>query len=199
VYLPSFTLSLPQSMITLGLTGGIGSGKTAVAARLAEKPGVRVVFADDEAKRLMHEDAALRAALVARLGPETYDAESRLDRAGLAQRARPPRRPARAACARRGRPARRRPASGVRGGAALRGRRRPARGPRGRRGRAARNAHRPRRGARRRDARAGPGPDGGAAPARGAPRAGRLRHRERRRPRPPRRPGGRPLRRTRAG
>src|SRR5690606_16822967 len=52
----------------------------------AEKPGVRVVFADDEAKRLMHEDAALRAALVARFGPETYDAEGRLDRAGLAAR-----------------------------------------------------------------------------------------------------------------
>ncbi|MDX1421256.1 MAG: dephospho-CoA kinase [Rubricoccaceae bacterium] len=73
-------------MKTLGVTGGIGSGKSAVAARLAEKPGVRVVYADVVAKRLMQEDPALRAALVERFGPETYDAEGRLDRARLAAR-----------------------------------------------------------------------------------------------------------------
>lgn len=73
-------------MITLGITGGIGSGKSAVAARLAEKPGVRVVVADDVAKRLMQEDPALRAALAERFGPETYDAGGRLDRARLAER-----------------------------------------------------------------------------------------------------------------
>jgi dephospho-CoA kinase len=71
---------------TLGLTGGIGSGKSAVAARLAEKPGVRVVQADAVAKRLMQEDPALREALVAAFGPGTYDAEGRLDRAYLAAR-----------------------------------------------------------------------------------------------------------------
>ena len=73
-------------MKTLGLTGGIGSGKSAVAARLAEKPGVRVVLADAVAKRLMHEDPAIREALVAAFGPSTYDAEGRLDRAYLAAR-----------------------------------------------------------------------------------------------------------------
>jgi dephospho-CoA kinase len=73
-------------MITLGLTGGIGSGKSAVAAHLASEPGVRVLYADDEAKRLMHEDIALRAALVERFGREIYDTEGRLDRAALADR-----------------------------------------------------------------------------------------------------------------
>ncbi|NNF57104.1 MAG: dephospho-CoA kinase [Rhodothermaceae bacterium] len=73
-------------MITLGLTGGIGSGKSAVAAHLATKPGVRVIYADDEAKRLMHEDVALRAALVERFGREIYDTEGRLDRSALAAR-----------------------------------------------------------------------------------------------------------------
>ena len=73
-------------MITLGLTGGIGSGKSAVAAHLATKPGVRVIYADDEARRLMHEDVALRAALVERFGREIYDAEGRLDRPALAAR-----------------------------------------------------------------------------------------------------------------
>ena len=74
-------------MTVLGLTGGIGSGKTAVAARLAEHAGVRVVFADDLAKRVMTDDDALRASLVARFGPETFDASGALDRARLAARA----------------------------------------------------------------------------------------------------------------
>ncbi len=71
-------------MKTLGLTGGIGSGKTTVAKMLAEKPGVRVVYADDVAKRLMQEDPALRAALIARFGPQTYNADGSLNRSGLA-------------------------------------------------------------------------------------------------------------------
>jgi dephospho-CoA kinase len=73
-------------MKTLGVTGGIGSGKSAVAARLAEKPGVRVLYADEVAKRLMQEDPALREALVAQFGPETYDAGGRLNRPHLAAR-----------------------------------------------------------------------------------------------------------------
>ncbi|MCH8031446.1 MAG: dephospho-CoA kinase, partial [Bacteroidetes bacterium] len=43
-------------MKTLGITGGIGSGKSTVAALLGKKPGVRVVSADDEARRLSAED-----------------------------------------------------------------------------------------------------------------------------------------------
>ncbi len=73
-------------MTILGLTGGIGSGKTAVAARLAGRPGVRVVFADDLAKRIMTDDPELRAGLVGRFGPETFDAHGALDRARLAAR-----------------------------------------------------------------------------------------------------------------
>ena len=72
-------------MTTLGVTGGIGSGKTA-ACRVFEDLGARVVFADDEAKRLMAEDAALRAAITDAFGPESYDAEGRLNRAHLAAR-----------------------------------------------------------------------------------------------------------------
>lgn len=73
-------------MITLGVTGGIGSGKSAFAARLARHPGVRVVLADDLAKRLMATDPGVRAAVVARFGPETYRADGTLDRAALAAR-----------------------------------------------------------------------------------------------------------------
>ena len=69
---------------TLGVTGGIGSGKTTVC-RLFEELGARVFYADVEAKRLMQEDPEARAALVAAFGPESYDTEGRLDRAYLAR------------------------------------------------------------------------------------------------------------------
>lgn len=73
-------------MISLGVTGGIGSGKSAAVAHLATRPGVRVRLADDEAKRLMVEDAGVCAALVARFGPDTFGADGHLDRARLAAR-----------------------------------------------------------------------------------------------------------------
>ena len=73
-------------MTTLGVTGGIGSGKTALVRRLADKPGVRVILADDLAKRLMVEDDAVRDALVARFGDAVYTADGTLDRAHLAGR-----------------------------------------------------------------------------------------------------------------
>lgn len=71
-------------MKTLGVTGGIGSGKTA-ACRFFEALGARVVYADAEAKRLMAEDADLRAAITDAFGPESYDASGALNRAHLAR------------------------------------------------------------------------------------------------------------------
>ena len=78
--------SLLASMITVGITGGIGSGKSAVAARLATHAGVRVLRADDLAKRLMAEHPDVRRQLVARFGAETFGADGALDRARLAAR-----------------------------------------------------------------------------------------------------------------
>lgn len=73
-------------MKTLAVTGGIGSGKSTVASLLAERPGVRVVNADDEAKRLMVEDDALRSLLIKRFGATTYLEDGSLNRSGLAER-----------------------------------------------------------------------------------------------------------------
>lgn len=70
---------------TLGITGGIGSGKTAVC-RFFEDLGARVFYADVEAKRLMTEDPDARAEITAAFGPESYDADGRLNRAYLARR-----------------------------------------------------------------------------------------------------------------
>ncbi len=51
-------------MLRIGLTGGIGSGKSTVA-RVFETLGIPVYYADDAARRLMNEDPALRAKIIA--------------------------------------------------------------------------------------------------------------------------------------
>ena len=73
-------------MRTLGVTGGIGSGKTTVCGFLEEQ-GARVFYADIEAKRLMREDPDVQAAIVDAFGEAAYDKEGALDRAYLADRA----------------------------------------------------------------------------------------------------------------
>ena len=72
-------------MRTLGVTGGIGSGKTTVCGFLEEQ-GARVFYADIEAKRLMRKDPDVRAAIVDAFGEAAYDEEGALDRAYLADR-----------------------------------------------------------------------------------------------------------------
>jgi dephospho-CoA kinase len=70
-------------MLRVGLTGGIGSGKSTVAA-IFETLGVPVAYADAEAKRLMNEDAGLREAIIRHFGESAYD-KGVLNRKYLAQ------------------------------------------------------------------------------------------------------------------
>ncbi|MES2773295.1 MAG: dephospho-CoA kinase [Bacteroidota bacterium] len=58
-------------MLKIGLTGGIGSGKSTVA-RVFETLGIPVYYADDAAKKLMNTHEGLREKLVAAFGEETY-------------------------------------------------------------------------------------------------------------------------------
>ena len=69
-------------MIKVGITGGIGSGKSTVC-RLFAARGIAVYDSDSEAKRLMNDDPALRTAIRRRFGDDTYT-EAGLDRAKLA-------------------------------------------------------------------------------------------------------------------
>ena len=69
-------------MKKIGITGGIGSGKSTVCRLFAER-GIAVYDSDREAKRLMTDDLALRESIAARFGAEIYDG-GRLDRARLA-------------------------------------------------------------------------------------------------------------------
>ena len=58
-------------MIKIGLTGGIGSGKTTVA-QIFEVLGVPVYYADDAAKKLMNEDQNLKQQIIQHFGEESY-------------------------------------------------------------------------------------------------------------------------------
>lgn len=58
-------------MKIIGLTGGIGSGKTTVA-KLFTELGVPVYNSDLKAKKLMQDSKEIRTAIVALLGEESY-------------------------------------------------------------------------------------------------------------------------------
>jgi dephospho-CoA kinase len=68
-------------VLVVGLTGGIGSGKSALAAELAAL-GVPVVDADEVARRCVAPGTPALAAIVARFGTEVLAPDGSLDRAG---------------------------------------------------------------------------------------------------------------------
>jgi dephospho-CoA kinase len=71
-------------MLKIGLTGGIGSGKTTIA-QVFEVLGIPVYYADLAAKHLMNQDPELKKQIIASFGEETYK-DDMLDRACLAEK-----------------------------------------------------------------------------------------------------------------
>lgn len=71
-------------MIKIGVTGGIGSGKSTVC-RLFAARGAALYDSDREAKRLMNDDPDLRSRIVGAFGEECYTGAG-LNRAVLAQK-----------------------------------------------------------------------------------------------------------------
>lgn len=69
--------------IKVGITGGIGSGKSYVA-RIFKTMGIPFYDADQEAKLLMSDDLEIRNGLLAAFGPEVYQQDGALDRKWLA-------------------------------------------------------------------------------------------------------------------
>lgn len=72
-------------MILVGLTGGIGSGKSTVSALLAAK-GATVVDADAITRELQAPGQPVLAAIVEHFGPEVLAADGTLDRQAVADR-----------------------------------------------------------------------------------------------------------------
>ena len=68
----------------IAITGGIGSGKSYVC-RLFEQQGISIYDCDSVAKRLMRTSAQLRQQLCQLIGPDTYDADGRLDKGVVAR------------------------------------------------------------------------------------------------------------------
>jgi dephospho-CoA kinase len=69
-------------MLRIGLTGGIGSGKSTVA-RILETMGIPVYYADDAAKLIMNTDLGLRKEIQQHFGEASYR-DGQLDRKYLA-------------------------------------------------------------------------------------------------------------------
>ncbi|WP_066225360.1 dephospho-CoA kinase [Formosa haliotis] len=59
-------------MIVVGLTGGIGSGKSTVAKQFHKKFGIPTYISDDEAKRLMVNSETIKSDIIALFGAEAY-------------------------------------------------------------------------------------------------------------------------------
>jgi dephospho-CoA kinase len=70
-------------MLRVGLTGGIGSGKSTVAA-IFDVLGIPVTYADREARLAMQEDPELREQLIGYFGEKTF-VNGMLNRAYLAE------------------------------------------------------------------------------------------------------------------
>ena len=64
--------SITSAKKIIGLTGGIGSGKTTVA-KFIEEMGFPVYFSDDRAKEIVNDDEVLKNKIKELLGEEAYD------------------------------------------------------------------------------------------------------------------------------
>lgn len=67
----------------VGITGGIGSGKSYVCKRLAAM-GIDVYDCDSAAKRIIRTSPVIREALTRLIGPNTYNIDGQLNKAAVA-------------------------------------------------------------------------------------------------------------------
>jgi dephospho-CoA kinase len=75
--------SRQKNILKIGVTGGIGSGKSAVCSFFA-KLGIPALFADDIAKELSSTDSTIRKRLIALLGESAFQTNGSLNRSFIA-------------------------------------------------------------------------------------------------------------------
>lgn len=71
--------------LLIGLTGGIGSGKSTVA-KVFKSLNIPIYYADDRGKHLLVEDDKLKRDVIAAFGEESYTQDGALNRQYLAER-----------------------------------------------------------------------------------------------------------------
>lgn len=71
-------------MIKIGITGGIGSGKTTVC-KIFEELGIPVFYADTVAKEIMITDPVLREGIINTFGSDSYDFSGKLNNKYIAR------------------------------------------------------------------------------------------------------------------
>jgi dephospho-CoA kinase len=72
-------------MLKIGITGGIGSGKTTVC-RIFELLGVPIYYADEASKKLLVTDPEIKKEIVAVFGEEVLDEQQTISRKKVAAR-----------------------------------------------------------------------------------------------------------------
>jgi dephospho-CoA kinase len=70
-------------MAVIGVTGGIGSGKSTFSKMLAEKLGARLFDADASARELLESDPTVREKITTEVLAEAYSPNGRPDRAAI--------------------------------------------------------------------------------------------------------------------
>jgi dephospho-CoA kinase len=72
-------------MLRVGITGGIGSGKT-TACKVFETLGIPVYYSDDESKKLLDSDELVKGFIVSEFGAGVLDTTGHADRKKIAER-----------------------------------------------------------------------------------------------------------------
>lgn len=79
------TLNSLKSIPRVGITGGIGSGKSTVCRIFHEALGIPIFYADIWAKKLVNFDPVLREGIIGIFGPEAYTLNDEYNRAHVAK------------------------------------------------------------------------------------------------------------------
>lgn len=78
-------IRMTEKIKIIGLTGGIGSGKTTVA-KLLESKGYSVYYSDIRAKEIVNNNAFLKIRIIQLLGDKAYDQDGKYNRKWVAQK-----------------------------------------------------------------------------------------------------------------